>query len=226
MATATNKKLIVTVDGVIGAGKTTTARAVAQALGYRHIDTGAFYRAVTLAAMRAGIHPTDECVAEWVTTLKIIQDESKGRVLTMINGEDVSDEIRRPEVSRNVGAFADLVTIRKALIDHQQYVGREGGVVADGRDAGTVIFPDADLKVVMTANLETRAQRRYQELSKKGVNTTLQQVTADIRTRDRQDSKRNYGATHGDDAVILDTTDMTIAQQVDQIVEWARKQSA
>ena len=78
----------------------------------------------------------------------------------------------------------------------------------------------------MTANLETRAQRRYQELSKKGVNTTLQQVTADIRTRDRQDSKRNYGATHGDDAVILDTTDMTIAQQVDQIVEWARKQSA
>ena len=226
MATATNKNLIITVDGVIGAGKTTTARAVAQALGYRHIDTGAFYRAVTLAAMRAGIHPMDECVAEWVTTLKIIQDESKGRVLTMINGEDVSDEIRRPEVSSNVGAFADLVAIRKALIDHQQNVGREGGVVADGRDAGTVIFPDADLKVIMTANLETRAQRRYQELSKKGVNTTLQQVTADIRTRDRQDSKRNYGATHGDDAVILDTTDMTIAQQVDRIVEWAHKQSA
>lgn len=218
--------LTIAVDGVIGAGKTTTARAVAQALGYRHIDTGAFYRAVTLAAMRAGIRPGDEAVERLLAELDIAFKDSGVGVRMMLNGEDVSDEIRRPEVTRTVGAFADLPRVRRALIEHQRRLGRSGGVVADGRDAGTVVFPDADLKIVMTADLEERARRRFRELRKKGVSTTLGQVTADIRTRDREDSQREYGAAHGGDTVVLDTTGMSIEQQVGRIVALAHERGA
>ena len=218
--------LTIAVDGVIGAGKTTTARAVAQELGYRHIDTGAFYRTVALAAMRAGIRPREEAVERFLAGLDISWVDAGGKVRMLLDGEDVSDEIRRPEVTRAVGAFADLPRVRRALIEHQRRLGRKGGVVADGRDAGTVVFPDADLKIVMTADLEERARRRFRELKKKGVSTTLRQVTADIRTRDREDSQRDYGAAHGGDTVVLDTTGMTIEQQVDRIVALAHERGA
>ena len=220
------RRLTIAVDGVIGAGKTTTARAVAQELGYRHIDTGAFYRTVALAAMRAGIRPREEAVERFLAGLDISWVDAGGKVRMVLDGEDVSDEIRRPEVTRAVGAFADLPRVRRALIEHQRRLGRNGGVVADGRDAGTVVFPDADLKIVMTADLEERARRRYRELKKKGVSTTLRQVTADIRTRDREDSQRDYGAAHGGDTVVLDTTGMTIEQQVDRIVALAHERGA
>ena len=160
--------LTIAVDGVIGAGKTTTARAVAQELGYRHIDTGAFYRTVALAAMRAGIRPREEAVERFLAELDISWVDAEGKVRMLLDGEDVSDEIRRPEVTRAVGAFADLPRVRRTLIEHQRRLGRKGGVVADGRDAGTVVFPDADLKIVMTADLEERARRRFRELKKRG----------------------------------------------------------
>ena len=218
--------LTIAIDGVIGAGKTSTARGVARVLGYRHIDTGAFYRAVTLAAMRASIRAGDDAVEQLLVAHSIALDTAGEGVRLLLDGVDVSDEIRRPEVSQNVGAFADMPLVRQALIDHQRQLGREGGVVADGRDVGSVVFPQADLKIVMTASLEERSNRRFGELNKKGVSTSLQQVTADIRARDREDLERDYGARHGEDTVNFDTTGLTLDEQIGHIVALSRRRGA
>ena len=218
--------LIIAIDGVVGAGKSTTARQVAARLGYRHIDTGAMYRCLTLAAMRQGMPASDtEALAGLLQSLEIVLEPQNegGRVL--LNGEDVSAAIRRPEVTRQVGAYADLPLVRRALVAQQQRLGAEGGVVAEGRDAGTVVFPDADLKVLMTASLKERARRRHRELSEKGVSISLEEVEVDIRTRDQQDMARDYGAEHlPAETRDLDTTDLTMEEQVDRIVCWARAQ--
>lgn len=216
---------IIAIDGVVSSGKSTTARLVAERLGYRHIDTGAMYRCLTLAAMRNEIPASrTEALADFLPTVRIELEppDRGGRVL--LNGEDVSEEIRRPAVTRRVGAYADVALVRRALIEQQQRMGAAGGVVAEGRDAGTVVFPDADLKVMMQASLETRARRRHRELSEKGVDISLDEVEADIRERDRQDAARDYGAeSDPSGARQLDTTDLTVEEQVDRIVGWARQ---
>ena len=220
--------LIIAIDGVIGAGKSSTARGVAAALAYRHLDTGAMYRAFALAAMRRSIEARDsEGVAQLLVQLDLTIDIRDGEQRVLLDGEDVSDEIRRPEVAREVGAFADVTLVRLALIERQRSLGSRGGVVADGRDAGSVVFPDADLKVRMTADLDERARRRYRELIEKGVSTSLEQVAADIRRRDREDEARDYGARHDPaETLELDTTELTVSQQIDGIVSWARQRGA
>ncbi|MEC7843289.1 MAG: (d)CMP kinase [Candidatus Latescibacterota bacterium] len=220
--------LIIAIDGVIGAGKSSTARGVAAALAYRHLDTGAMYRAFALAAMRRSIEARDsEGVAQLLVQLDLTIDIRDGEQRVLLDGEDVSDEIRRPEVAREVGAFADVTLVRLALIERQRSLGSRGGVVADGRDAGSVVFPDADLKVRMTADLDERARRRYRELIEKGVSTSLELVAADIRRRDREDEARDYGARHDPaETLELDTTELTVSQQIDGIVSWARQRGA
>ena len=220
--------LIIAIDGVIGAGKSSTARGVAAALAYRHLDTGAMYRAFALAAMRRSIEARDsEGVAQLLVQLDLTIDIRDGEQRVLLDGEDVSDEIRRPEVAREVGAFADVTLVRLALIERQRSLGSRGGVVADGRDAGSVVFPDADLKVRMTADLDERARRRYRELIEKGVSTSLELVAADIRRRDREDEARDYGARHDPaETLELDTTELTASQQIDGIVSWARQRGA
>ena len=220
--------LIIAIDGVIGAGKSSTARGVAAALAYRHLDTGAMYRAFALAAMRRSIEARDsEGVAQLLVQLDLTIDIRDGEQRVLLDGEDVSDEIRWPEVAREVGAFADVTLVRLALIERQRALGSRGGVVADGRDAGSVVFPDADLKVRMTADLDERARRRYRELIEKGVITSLEQVAADIRRRDREDEARDYGARHDPaETIELDTTELTVSQQIDGIVSWARQRGA
>ncbi len=216
--------LIIAIDGVVGSGKTTTAQRVASRLGYRHIDTGAMYRCVTLAATRQGIPASDTAdLADLVDKIRIeLEPEDRGgRVL--LDDEDVSEAIRRPEVTRKVAGYADLPLVRQALIQKQQQMGAEGGVVAEGRDAGTVVFPDADIKVLMTASLEERTRRRHRELIEKGVSTSLEEVEADIRQRDRTDAARDYGAERNPaETRTLDATDLTLEDQVDRIVSWAR----
>lgn len=220
--------LIIAIDGVVGAGKSSTARGVAAALAYRHLDTGAMYRALALAAMRRGIEARDsEGVSRLLAQLDLTVDIREGEQTVLLDGEDVNDEIRRPEVTREVGAFADVRLVRLALIERQRSLGRRGGVVADGRDAGSVVFPDADLKVKMTADLEERARRRHRELTEKGVSDSLEQVAADIRRRDREDEARDYGARHDPaETLVLDTTELTVSEQVDRIVSWARQRGA
>ena len=223
--------LIIAIDGVVGSGKTATARLVAEKLEYRHLDTGAMYRAVTLAANRRGVAATDtEELANLLATVEIslplrTAEGLPGRVL--LNDEDVTEAIRRPEVTRQIGAYADLPLVRRALIAQQQQMGVEGGVVAEGRDTGTVVFPDAELKVRMVAALAERARRRHRELIAKGVSLSFDEVLADVDRRDREDAQRDYGVDGiPADSVEVDTTDMTLEQQVDHIVDLARQRGA
>ena len=220
--------LIIAIDGVVSSGKSTTARLVAQQLGYRHIDTGAMYRAATLAAIRRDIEPqNEEALAGLLSQIRIELEprDRGGRIL--LDGEDISAAIRRPDITRRVGPYADSPLVRRALVAQQQAMGTRGGVVAEGRDAGTVVFPAADLKVLMVAALDERTRRRHRELTEKGVCISLDQVEADIQTRDQTDAERDYGATHDPGEVLeFDTTHLTIEEQVAQIVTWAHQRSA
>ncbi|MEE3258479.1 MAG: (d)CMP kinase [Candidatus Latescibacterota bacterium] len=220
--------LIIAIDGVVGAGKTTTARLVAEQLGYRHLDTGAMYRAVTLAATRRDVAADDLAALEVLLESLTIDLEPRnrgGRVL--LDGEDISEAIRRPEITRAVGSYADAPLVRRALVAQQQRMGREGGIVAEGRDMAAVVFPDAELKIAMVADLNARVDRRHRELAAKGMSITKAQVRVDIETRDRQDAERDYGIASTDlEVTQIDTTEMTLAGQVEHIVVLARKSGA
>lgn len=220
--------LIIAIDGVVGAGKTATARLVAERLGYRHLDTGAMYRAVALAASRQDIAAADlTALSALLATLTIdLQPRDQGgRVL--LNGEDVSTEIRQPEITRKVGSYADVPQVRHALVAEQQRLGLQGGIVAEGRDMATVVFPDAELKVAMVADLDERVNRRYRELTDKGIAINKDQLRADIETRDQQDALRDYGVTSADAKVIeIDTTAMTLEGQAEYIIGLARERGA
>ena len=219
------KGLTIAIDGIIGAGKSTAARGAAAALGYRHLDTGAMYRAVALAASRRGLAP-GHALEGFVEGLRLEVPPSGASVC--LDGEDVSEAIRSPEVSRAVGAFADDPAVRRALVRRQREIGRCGGVVAEGRDMSTVVFPHADLKVRMVADLEERVRRRHRQFIGAGVGITLSRVRADIRRRDREDAERDYGVQEEGpgDAVEVDTSGLTAGQVVDRIVALARERGA
>ena len=218
--------LVIAIDGTVGTGKTTTARRVAERLGYRHLDTGAMYRAVTLAATRRGVEPEDDdALEDLLATATIDLDSGRGRVL--LDGQDISEAIRQPDITRRVVAYANVPLVRHSLVAQQQQLGREGGVVAEGRDIASVVFPDAELKIALVADLDERARRRHRELTTKGVCITLEQVRSDIQTRDRQDAARDYGGTSAaDEIVAIDTTRMTLEDQVDCVVALARQRGA
>lgn len=218
--------LTIAIDGVIGAGKSTAARGAAAALGYRHLDTGAMYRAVALAASRRGLAPGDPALEGFLQALRL--EVSPSGVCIRLDGEDVSEAIRSPEVSRAVGAFADDPAVRRVLVRRQREIGRSGGVVAEGRDMSTVVFPRADLKVRMVADLEERVRRRHREFVAAGVGITLPRVRDDIRRRDREDAERDYGVQGRSpgDAVEVDTSGLTADQVVDRIVALARERGA
>ena len=218
--------LVIAIDGTVGAGKTTTARRVAQRLGYRHLDTGAMYRAATLAAIRRGVAPEDEdALKALLATSTIDLDSGRGRVL--LNGQDISDAIRRPEITRRAGAYADVPLVRRSLVAQQQRLGQGGGIVAEGRDMAAVVFPNAELKIALVADLDERAGRRHRELTAKGMCITLEQVRSDIQTRDREDAARDYGGAYAAAEIVeIDTTRMTLEDQVDCVVALARQRGA
>ena len=218
--------LVIAIDGTIGSGKTTTARRVAERLGYRHLDTGAMYRAVTVAATRGEVEPEDEDALEnLLATSTIDLDSGRGRVL--LDGQDISEVIRQPDITRRAGAYANVPLVRHSLVAQQQQLGQLGGVVAEGRDMAAVVFPDAELKIVLVADLDERARRRHRELTIKGVCITLEQVRSDIQTRDREDAVRDYGGTSAANEIVeIDTTDMTLEDQVDCVVALARQRGA
>ena len=218
--------LVIAIDGTIGSGKTTTARRVAERLGYRHLDTGAMYRAVTVAATRGGVEPEDEDALEnLLATSTIDLDSGRGRVL--LDGQDISEVIRQPDITRRAGAYANVPLVRHSLVAQQQQLGQLGGVVAEGRDMAAVVFPDAELKIALVADLNERTRRRHRELTTKGVCITLEQVRSDIQTRDQQDAVRDYGGTSAANEIVeIDTTHMTLQDQVDCVVALARQRGA
>lgn len=218
--------LVIAVDGPAGAGKSTVARRVAAALNYLYIDTGAMYRAIALAVLEEGIGPDDGAAVERLARgldVELVPSAAGNRVL--LGGRDVTERIRAPEVSAAVSQVAALPGVRRRMVQLQRRLAAGGGVVMDGRDIGTVVFPDADVKVFLTASAEERARRRWLELRAAGHAPSLDDIRANIESRDRLDSTRDVAPLRkAEDAVEIDTTDKTVDEVVDQVLELVRKE--
>lgn len=218
--------LIIAIDGPAGSGKSSTAKAVAATLGYRHLDSGAFYRGITLAALRAGIDADrwDSLTPEELDALGVGSEAGEGGYRITLHGEDVSAEIRSAEVNAHVSRMAAVPAVREWLLDALRRAGERGGLVADGRDIGTVVFPDADLKLFLVCAPEERARRRLLEQGSGGPSAEeIRAETARLTERDRSDSTRSVAPlVQAPDAVLLDTTELDFTSQVDAIVRLAR----
>lgn len=228
-----NKRLItIAIDGFSSSGKSTMAKKLAKTIGYAYIDTGAMYRAVTLYCLRNGLFDGDRLDTERLeAALPDINItfgvDADGKTQTMLNGEVVEQEIRRMEVSSKVSIVAAVGGVRRALVKQQQAMGKQKGIVMDGRDIGTVVFPDAEMKVYVDASPETRARRRYEELRAKGDCVTYEDVLANVCERDRIDTTRAESPLRkADDAVVLDNSNMTIAEQDKWLLDLYNKLSS
>lgn len=215
------KKIVIAIDGYSSCGKSTMAKDLAREVGYIYVDTGAMYRAVTLFAMRNGVFDAEGNINE--TRLKALLPDVK---LTFklnsetklpevcLNGECVERDIRTLEVSQHVSPIAALPFVREKLVEQQQAMGKEKGIVMDGRDIGTVVFPDAELKIFVTASAEIRAQRRFKELEAKGMPANFDEILQNVEQRDYIDTHRETSPLRqADDALVLDNSHLTIADQ-------------
>lgn len=224
----TDSKINIALDGYSSCGKSTIAKRLARSLGYTYVDTGAMYRGVTLYALREGLFSGEEpMVEEIIRRLPRIEMRfaiyPDGQHL-LLDGEDVEREIRGMEVSEHVSPIATIPEVRAALTRQQQDMAKEKGVVMDGRDVGTTILPDAELKIFVTARPEVRARRRFDELTAKGESVTFDSVLANVRERDRIDSSRAVSPLRqAEDALVLDNSDMTLDQQQAWVEERVRE---
>jgi cytidylate kinase len=219
------KKLVVTIDGPAGSGKSTTARLVAARLGYTYLDTGAMYRAMTVKALRNGIDPHDEdLLARLARGTDITVETHPDGTRVFLDGEDVTEELRGTDVTRASSPVSAVSVVRERMVELQRRIGAAGGIVAEGRDMGSVVFPDADLKVYLDAGLACRADRRKKELEAAGMPVDPDAVRDDIRARDVFDSSREHSPlVVPEGAVIIDTTDLTIEKQVGRVLGEVRR---
>lgn len=226
MSATKHNKIVIAIDGFSSCGKSTFAKAIAKRMGYIFIDTGAMYRAVTLyalehGAIRSGIVHEEEVVRlldEITITFRF--NPERGASDIYVNGAFVEGKIRTIEVSNCVSAVSAIAEVRQKLVAMQQEMGRKRGVVMDGRDIGTVVFPDAELKIFMTADPRVRAQRRYDELKAKGDSVSLEEIEQNVRDRDYQDMHRAISPLRqADDAVVLDNSTMTVEEQMAWVME-------
>lgn len=216
------QKIIIALDGHSSCGKSTYAKLIAAELGYSYIDSGAMYRAVTLSAMDAGLFENTGAppVKQIEALLPNIQlnlkhNPEKQRTEIYLNGRMVEDRIRRMDVSAHVSYIAAISAVRRQMVEYQRLLGREKGVVMDGRDIGTVVFPEAAIKIFLTASLEVRTERRYKELIEKGMPAEFSEVQKNLEKRDQIDSNREDSPLkQADDAILLDNSEMTLEQQM------------
>jgi cytidylate kinase len=218
-----NKKKLLTIaiDGPAASGKSTTARRVAEMLGYIYIDTGAMYRALTLEIINRHIAADNEKEVVKVarkSTIQLFPGEKETR--TILNDKDVSEEIRLPEVTRIISIISAHKEVRDIMKTKQRELAKDGGVVMDGRDIGTVVLPDADIKIFMNAGVDKRTERRLNELKKKNIPVDREDIKKEIIQRDLIDSTRDVAPLKpADDAIIIDTSDLTIEEQVQKVVD-------
>lgn len=221
------KKIVIAIDGHSSCGKSTMAKDLAKEIGYIYVDTGAMYRAVTLFAMRHHMFDDDGAIKEEdlkrllpnVTISFRINEETR-LPETCLNGECVEREIRSLEVSQHVSPIAALPFVREKLVEQQQAMGKEKGIVMDGRDIGTVVFPDAELKIFVTASAQIRAERRYKELKAKGMEADFGEILKNVEQRDYIDTHRATSPLkQADDALVLDNSNLTIAEQKKWLLE-------
>lgn len=228
MTSSAQLRITIAIDGYSSSGKSTMARNLASRIGYRYIDSGAMYRAVTLYALRHDMIRPDMSIDEEALIKALpsidINFSVEGNVqATLLNGENVEKEIRSMQVSNCVSPVAAIPQVRKALVAMQQAMGAEKGIVMDGRDIGTTVFPDAELKIFVNASAQTRAQRRLSEMIEKGIATSFEEVLANVVSRDHIDETREESPLRcADDAIKLDNSSMTIEEQE----EWLMKQYA
>lgn len=214
----------IAIDGHSSCGKSTLARGLAQNLGFIYIDSGAMYRAVTLYFLRHRIQLDDpEQVAGALQNIEIRFQHTPDGIQTILNGENVESEIRQMWVSESVSQVAAIPAVRRALVSQQKAIGAQGGVVMDGRDIGTVVFPEAELKIFLTASTDERVQRRYEELKAKGQEVDREEIRRNIEERDFIDSNRADSPLRmASDALLLDNTSLTREEQLDIALKWAR----
>jgi cytidylate kinase len=222
------KKYVVTVDGPAGSGKSTVGRLLAQRLSYVYLDTGALYRAMALKIRAAGLSPDERGKIDALCrTTAIALRESDGATRVVLDGEDVTELIRTPEISMLASTISTLPEVRRALLSVQQDAARDGGVVAEGRDMGTVVFPGADVKFFLTASAGERGRRRWQELRQRGHETSLEVVLTEVVQRDRQDSEREIAPLRpADDGVLVDSTGKSIDEVVEEMLGEVRAKSS
>lgn len=224
------KKITIAIDGHSSCGKSTMAKDLAREIGYVYVDTGAMYRSVTLFALRNQLFQGDDILVEELRRrmpdikISFQFNPETGRPDTYLNGELVEQEIRSMEVSNHVSPIAAIGFVREAMVAQQQQMGRDGGVVMDGRDIGTVVFPNAELKVFVTASPEVRAQRRYDELKGKGMPADFDEILRNVQERDYIDSHREVSPLRqADDAILLDNSNMTIPEQKEWLLQRFRE---
>jgi len=222
------KKRIIAIDGPVGSGKTTVARRVADLLGFMHIDSGAMYRALGLKALRTSLPlDSDERLEQLADETHIEMHRNAGHLQVLVDGDDVTDFIRTPEVSQAASKVALVPEVRRILVAEQRRAGHHGGVVMEGRDIGTVVFPDADLKIYLDASAEVRAERRLKEHVARGDHMNFDDVVAEIKERDLRDTQRKIAPLmRAPDAVLVDSTAMSAEEVARLIAQLAREQES
>ena len=220
------KKIVVAIDGPAGAGKSTIAKLVAEKLGYAYIDTGAMYRSVAWKFLQTGKAFEEAFISQLAQTMVIEFKPEASVKRVFVDSVEVTAAIRSTEVTAIVSKVAAIGAVREAMVAQQRRMGEAGGVLMDGRDIGTVVFPNAQLKVFLTASVEERALRRYKELIAKGEKVDLSQLQKDIASRDKQDSERAISPLRqAEDALLLDTSDMNIEQVTDKILQLVQERA-
>ena len=217
-------KITIAIDGPAGSGKSTLAKMVAERLGFTYLDTGAMYRAITYLAIRKGIVDDEEAVSKFVQDLDVTLKFENGVTRVFVNGEEVTDHIRTPEVNGKVSEISAMPAVRKELVRMQQQMGKVGNIVAEGRDTTTVVFPNADVKIYLVASVNVRAERRHKEYLEKGVDIDIEEVKENLKKRDAIDSGREVSPLKkAENAIEVDTSSLSVDEEFEILIENIKK---